>query len=103
MFFAFLFLGAARSIREDQRRIIIASILVIAPRLIVSLRWGRFFLVQAVVPVLLIVFARGWGTLSRKRIIQLRSLALFLLFLPSLIRGDGFFRREALVTMFQSG
>src|SRR5260370_1495720 len=66
MFFAFLFLGAARSIREDQRRIIIASILVIAPRLIVSLRWGRFFLVQAVVPLLPSVLARGAGPLSSK-------------------------------------
>src|SRR5260370_18388762 len=103
MFFAFLFLGAARSIREDQRRIIIASILVIAPRLIVSLRWGRFFLVQAVLPVLLIVLARGWVTLPRKRIFQLKGLAPFVLFIACLTRGRDFVVREGFGTVFQAG
>jgi hypothetical protein len=103
MFFAFLFLGAARTIPQDRRRIIIASALVIAPRLIVSLRWGRFFLVQAVVPVLLIALARGWVTLSKKRALQFTALALFVLFVPSLTRGDNFLGQDELITFFHAG
>ena len=103
MFFGFLFLGAARAIPEERRRIIIASVLVIAPRLIVSLRWGRFFLAQAVLPVLFIALARGWVTLSKKRVLQLCALALFIIFVPSLTRGDNFLGQDELVTFFQAG
>jgi hypothetical protein len=103
MFFAFLFLGAARSIHEDRRRIIIVSALVIAPRLIVSLRWGRFFLLQAVIPVLLITLARGWVALSVRRILQLCALALLVVFVPALIRGDSFVGQDELIAFFQAG
>lgn len=103
MFFAFLFLGAARTLREDRRRIIIVSVLVIAPRLIVSLRWGRFFLAQALLPVLLIALARGWVALSAKRVLQLCAIALFILFVPALTRGDSLRGQDALINFFQGG
>lgn len=103
MFFAFLFLGATKSISEDRRRIIIVSALVIAPRLIVSLRWGRFFLVQAVVPVLLIALARGWVALSVKRVLQFCALLVFVVFVPALTRGNNVFGQGELISFFQAG
>ena len=103
MFFAFLFLGAARTIPQDRRRIILVSVFVIAPRLIVSLCWGRFFLVQAVAPILFIGLARGWITLSAKRFLQLSALAIFIIFVPALTRGDNFLGQDELIAFFQGG
>ncbi len=103
MFFAFLFLGVARTIPQDRRRIIIASILIILPRFIISLRWGRFFLVQAIVPIVFIALARGWMRLSGKRVLQLGALAMFILLVPPLTRGDKFFGQDETVTFFEAG
>jgi len=103
MFFGFLFLGVARTIPQDRRRIIIASTLVILPRFIISLRWGRFFLAQAIVPIVFITLARGWMRLSGKRILQLGALAMFILFVPALTRGDKFLGQDEMVTFFQAG
>src|SRR5260370_64962 len=87
MFFGFLFLGVARTIPQDRRRIIIASTLVILPRFIISLRWGRFFLVQAIVPIVFIALARGWMRLSGKRVLRLGALAMFIMLGPPLTRA----------------
>jgi hypothetical protein len=103
MFFGFLFLGVARTIPQDRRRIVIASILVILPRFIISLRWGRFFLVQAIVPVVFIALARGWMRLSGKRVLQLGALAMFILFVPPLTRGDKFLGQDEMVTFLEAG
>jgi hypothetical protein len=103
MFFAFLFLGVARGIPKNRHKIIVASVAVIAPRLVVSLHWGRFFLVQGVVPVLLIALARGWLTLSTKRVLQFAALVLFVLFVPSFTRGDSFLGQDELVSFFEAG
>src|SRR5713101_8324996 len=103
MFFGFLFLGAAKTIPQDRRRIIIVSILVILPRFIISLRWGRFFLAQAIVPIVFIALARGWMRLSGKRILQLGALALLIVFLPALSRGDKFLGQDEIVTFFEGG
>jgi hypothetical protein len=103
LFFAFLFLGVAKSILQNKRRIIIASILVILPRLIVSLRWGRFVLAQALVPIVFIALARGWVRFSGKRIIVLGLLAAFIVFVPALTRGDNFLGRDELVNFLWAG
>jgi hypothetical protein len=103
LFLGFLFLGAARTSEQNRRRIVIASMLVILPRFIVSLHWGRFFLAQAVVPILLIALARGWMHLSFKRLVQLGMLAIVILFVPAFTRGDNFLGQDELVTFFQSG
>jgi hypothetical protein len=103
MFVAFLFLGAARILPENRRKTVIASILVIAPRLIVSLCWGRFFLLQAVIPIFLILLARGWFELTAKRLSQLVVAALFVLFGPALTRGDDLLGGQELLTFFQAG
>src|SRR5229473_2667931 len=103
MFFGFLFLGAARTIPQDRRRIIIASILIILPRFIISLRWGRFFLAQAIVPIVFIALARGWMHLSGKRVLQLGALAVLIVFVPALSRGDNFLGQDEIVTFFEAG
>src|SRR6266571_391136 len=103
MFFAFLFLGVARAIPQDRRRIVIASILIILPRFIISLRWGRFFLVQAIVPIVFIALARGWMRLSGKRVLQLGALAVLIVFVPALSRGDNFLGQDEIVTFFEGG
>ncbi len=103
MFFGFLFLGVARTNPQDRRRIVIASILIILPRFIISLRWGRFFLVQAIVPIVFIALARGWMRLSGKRVLQLGALAVLIVFVPALSRGDNFLGQDEIVTFFEAG
>lgn len=103
MFFGLLFLGIARAIPQERHRIIIASILVILPRFIISLRWGRFFLAQAIVPVFFLALARGWMRPSGKLFLQLGALAMFIVFVPPLTRGDNFFGQDEAVSFFQAG
>jgi hypothetical protein len=88
LFFGYMFFGAADPQKQGWRRIWTAAILVTLPRLIISLHGGRFFLAQAVVPAVLIVVARGWIRISGKRILQFSALALFIIFVPAITRGD---------------
>jgi hypothetical protein len=88
LFFGYMFLGAADPQKLGWRRLWTATILVTLPRLIISLHGGRFFLGQAVVPAVLIVVARGWIRISDKRILQFAALALFIIFVPAITRGD---------------
>jgi O-antigen polysaccharide polymerase Wzy-like protein len=88
LFFGFMAIGAANPARRGYRRIWIAGVLLTLPRMIVSLHGARFFLAQALVPVLLIAIARGWVRLSGKRVLQLAVLALFIIFVPAMTRGD---------------
>ena len=103
MFFGFMFLGTARGKNNGRRKVIVVSILVILPRLIISLHWGRFFLAQAIVPILFISLARGWIHLTAKRWIQTAALAIVILFVPALTRGDQFFAQDELIRFFAAG
>ncbi|MGH9688562.1 MAG: O-antigen polymerase [Candidatus Acidiferrales bacterium] len=103
LFLGFLFFGVARTIPQNKRRIVIACILVSLPRLIISLRWGRFFFAQAAIPIVLIALARGWVRLTGKRIILLGALAGFLIFVPALTRGNNFLGQDEFVSFFASG
>jgi hypothetical protein len=88
LFFGFIYLGAADPERDGWKRIWNVSILLTLPRLIISLNGGRFFLAQAVVPALLIAVARGWIRPSFKRMLQIAALALVIIFVPAMTRGD---------------
>jgi hypothetical protein len=88
LFFGFMAIGAADPARRGYRRIWIAGVLLTLPRMLVSLHGARFFLVQALVPILLIAIARGWIRLAGKRIVQLMVLVLFIIFVPAMTRGD---------------
>jgi len=88
LFFGFMYLGGADAEKQGNRRLVIATILVILPRLIISLHGARFFLAQAVVPALLIAVARGWIRFSAKRILQILALAIVIIVMPAVTRGD---------------
>jgi hypothetical protein len=88
MFFAFMCLGSSDPTKHGWRRYRIIAILLILPRLIVSLHGGRFFVAQAIVPVVLIAIARGWIHFSTARIVQISALAAAIIFVPAATRGD---------------
>jgi hypothetical protein len=103
LFFAFMYLGAAEPEKEGWRRVGIVVVIVSLPRLIDSLRGGRFFLAQAVVPAVFIAVARGWIRFSARRIAQFVLLALAIVFIPSITRGDSYIGRDEAVQFFASG
>ena len=103
LFFGLMFIGAASPEKEGWRRVAIASAMVTLPRLIVSLHGARFFLAQAVVPALLIAIARGWIHPSVKKLMQLAAIALAIIFVPPITRGDPIFAQEQSITFFAAG
>jgi hypothetical protein len=103
LFFAFLFLGAVKTDAGNRRRIVAVSLLATLPRLIISLHWGRFFLGQAVVPILFIALDRGWLRLTLKRWLQLAALVLVIVFVPALTRGEQFLQQGNIVKFFVAG
>jgi hypothetical protein len=103
LFFAFLYLGAAEPEIHGWRRVLLVIWLVSLPRLIDSLRGGRFFLAQAVVPAVLMAVARGWIRLSAARMAQFLLLAAAIIFVPSYTRGDDFRGGDAFIQFFASG
>ena len=102
LFFGFMFLGGARR-EKDKHRIPISVILLVLPRLIVSLHWGRFFLAQGILPILMIAIARGWIKPSAKRMSQIGILAVLIVFVPSFTRGDNLAGGDAIVEFFAAG
>jgi hypothetical protein len=102
LFFGFMFLGGARQ-GKDKRRIFISIILLALPRLVVSLHWGRFFLAQGVLPIVIIAIARGWVKLSARRVLQLAVLAIAIVFVPSFTRGDNLVEGNEVVQFFAAG
>jgi hypothetical protein len=88
LFFGFMCIGAADPAKQGWRRIWVAAAMLTLPRLIISLHGGRFFLAQALVPVLLIAMARGWIRLMLKHLMWLTVIALFIIFVPAITRGD---------------
>ncbi len=91
LFFGLLYVGAVSDHRQGNKKLLLVIALTIAPRLMISLHWGRFFAAQAIVPILFIAMARRWITFSPKRVAQLLLVALFILFVPALTRGDSMF------------
>jgi len=103
LFFGFLYLGATEMRAGSRRRIFAAAALITLPRLIISLQWGRFFFAQAVVPILFIAIARGWIHMGLKRWLQLGGLALVIVFVPAITRGDRVADQRELVKFFAAG
>jgi hypothetical protein len=103
LFFGFMYIGAVNPKKQEWRRIRIVMALIILPRLIVSLHWGRFFLAQAVVPLVFIAVARGWIRFSVKRMAQFTALAFVLIFVPALTRGDNLAGQSEITEFFAEG
>lgn len=94
LFFGFMFLGLADDSKVSRRKVWIAIILVVLPRLIVSLHYGRAFLALGVVPIAFIVVARGFIRLTWGRVLQLAMVGLLIMFVPSITRGDKVFSQD---------
>jgi hypothetical protein len=103
LFFGCMYIGTANPEERSWRRIRIAMACIVLPRLIVSLHWGRFFLAQAIVPLVFIAIARGWIRFSFKRILQFSALACVLIFVPALTRGDNLAGQQAMIDFFAQG
>jgi hypothetical protein len=88
LFFGFLFLGLVQDGHQSKRRIWIAVVLIALPRFVASMNYGRMFLASGIVPLVLLAVARGFIPLSTKRTVQIAGLGLFIVFVPSIVRGD---------------
>ena len=94
LFVGLLYLSAIADPKKDKRKLALVTLLIVAPRLLVALRWRRFYAAQAIVPIILIALARGWVAVSLKRFLQIAVLGLFILFVPALTRGDKVFGED---------
>jgi hypothetical protein len=94
LFFGLLYVSAIADPKKDKRKLALVMFLTVAPRLLVALRWRRFYAAQAIVPIILIALARGWVTVNFKRFLQIALLGLFILFVPALTRGDHVFGED---------
>lgn len=91
MFFAYMFIGSAPTFKgSDRRKVFLVAALVLTPRILITLNWGRFFAGQTIVVILFIALARGWLKLSMKRWLQLCSVALLIFLGPIITRGHFF-------------
>jgi len=88
LFCNLLYISVVADPKKDKKKILLVAFLAVTPRLLVSFWWRRFYVTQALVPIVLIAVARGWFTFTFKRIAQVTLLALFVLFVPALTRGD---------------
>lgn len=91
LFFGFMFLGAVADDQQTARRMLIVVSLLALPRLIIALHGARFFLAQAIIPVLFIVLPRGILRLTAKRVALLAVLGAAILIVPAVTRGDTIF------------
>ncbi len=95
LFFGLLYIGAVDDQNSQKRRLALVIFLIVAPRLIVSLQWRRFFVAQAIVPIVCIAIARGWIRITVWNIVHILMIALFVLFVPAITRGDHILGRDS--------
>lgn len=98
-----LYLSATDDFACNRRRFIFTVLIGVLPRLIVSLVWGRFFLAQAVVPILLVFVARGWIKMGLKTYGYCFLCALAIFLVPPVVRGDEVFGNEQIVSFLANG
>lgn len=102
LFFGFLYLGVVGENRKLTTILLIVVILII-PRLIISLNWGRFFLAQAIIPIVFIFMSRGWLKLKFRQVVFFVVLLCFIIFVPAIARGDSVFGPQEIYRFFASG
>lgn len=95
MFFAYMFIGSVPTCKgKDKQKILWAAVLVLTPRILITLHWARFFAGQAVVAILFILLARNWMKMSLKRWVQLMLIALMIFLGPILTRDSSATKAE---------
>jgi hypothetical protein len=103
MFFCLLFLGASRDEPTNRGRLLLVIVLLLLPRLLISLTWGRFFVAQAIVPVVLLAVSRGWLRLNPALLLKLAMVAAMIIFVPAMTRGDRIFGEQEIFEFFAYG
>ena len=103
LFVGLLYLGVAECTEAQKRKVLAVCFMIILPRLIISLHWGRFFVAQAIIPIALIAVARGWIKLTKRFFLFLILLGGAVVFIPSLTRGDQLIGQGSLVKFFADG
>lgn len=103
MFFCLLFLGASRWDASTHSRILLVMLLLVLPRLLISLFWGRFFVAQAIVPIVLMAISRGWLRMNFALLLKLVLVAALIIFVPAMTRGDRIFGDEEITSFFAYG
>jgi hypothetical protein len=98
-----LYLSTTDDLVGNRKRFVITVLMGVLPRLIVSLVWGRFFLAQAIVPLLLIFVARGWIKMNMKTYIYFFMCAIAIFLVPPIMRGDAVFGNEQIVAFLANG
>lgn len=103
LYFGLVFFATLPENKKKNLVILAMFLVVVIPRLLISLRWGRFFVAQAIVPILLILIARGMFVLNGKRVAILGVVAFFIVFIPAAFRGDDLYNSEAIFNFFSRG
>jgi len=106
LFFGFMAIGSVMPEQQGWRRINMSAAAITIPRFLISLHGARFFVAQAVIPVLLVAIARGWIKVTVKRVLQFGALAVALIFVPAITRSDdvsGFGNQQGLTNFFAAG
>jgi hypothetical protein len=109
LFFGYMYIGSARDfVHKNKNKVILASFLLVFPRLLISLHWGRYFVGQTVAVLLFIYIGRGWVHISMRRMFQIALLACAVIIIPALTRGErlnGYneYGQAAIAAFFQGG
>lgn len=97
LFFGIFFFGIiAQRLQTSKIKIIMVPILLLTPRLIVSLVWGRFYLVQALLPLIFMTLISPHYKFNWKHPILICVMGLFVFIVPPIFRGDDLQSTESL-------
>ena len=103
LFVGLMFLGTARPGKFDARKVLLVSLLMILPRIAITLHYARFFAAQAIVPILFLAVAKEWIRLTKKQLIILSAIAMAIIFVPAYTRGDKMVGTKNIVSFFATG
>lgn len=103
LFFGLMYLGSVKTGPATRRKIVLTCALMIIPRVLITLHYGRFFAAEAIVPVVFLSVARGWIHLRKRRVAGLALLVLALIFVPAYTRGDKLGGQNAMVNFLATG
>jgi hypothetical protein len=96
LFCGLMYVGLVPSPIFERVRLLTVVCLTVAPRLAISLHWGRFFVAQAIVPIAFIAISRRWIEIDVKWCFVIALIAVFIFFVPALNRGDQIFGKDRL-------
>lgn len=85
-FFFYLRFVDEREIRK--RRFLLLSVAVVLPRLLIATHWGRFFVGQAVLPLVFAILVGGGVVVRARHVLMIVAGAVCIYFVLPMLRGD---------------